>query len=65
MLNRLINGKAGFAWGVRASAFLILGMLVVANLLMSSHPAVTSRQRPPHNIRALFTDVPYMFIIAG
>ncbi|VDC07087.1 unnamed protein product [Peniophora sp. CBMAI 1063] len=65
MLNRLINGRLGFAWGVRATAFVTLGVLIAANLLMSSHPAVTSRERPPKNVRALFTDKTYMLLILG
>ncbi|VDB94433.1 unnamed protein product [Peniophora sp. CBMAI 1063] len=63
MLNRLINGKLGFAWGVRATGFLTLGMLLAANILMSSHPAVTSRPRTP--LRTLFVDAPYMFLVVG
>ncbi|OBZ76524.1 hypothetical protein A0H81_03493 [Grifola frondosa] len=31
MLNKLINGRVGFAWGVRAAAFLTLGLLIIAN----------------------------------
>lgn len=34
MLNNLINGRLGFANGVRASAGLISGLLLIANLLM-------------------------------
>ncbi|VDC07103.1 unnamed protein product [Peniophora sp. CBMAI 1063] len=65
MLNRLINGRLGFGWGVRATGFVTLGILIAANLLMSSHPAVTSRKRAPPNIRTLFTDAPYMLVIVG
>ena len=65
MLNRLVNGRVGFAWGVRATGFVVLGLLLAANLLMSSHPAVTSRKRPPKNIRALLTDAPYILLVIG
>jgi hypothetical protein len=34
MLNNLINGRLGFTNGVRASAGLISGLLLIANLLM-------------------------------
>jgi hypothetical protein len=49
MLNKLINGSTGFAWGVRAAAFLILGMLAIANLLMTpryihKEPSVPPRE---------------------
>lgn len=34
MLNQLIHGKVGFAWGVRASAFMNLVLLAAANVMM-------------------------------
>jgi hypothetical protein len=40
MLNRLFD-SVGFAWGVRAAAFLMLGCLIIANFL------VRSRLPPP------------------
>jgi MFS family permease len=36
MLNQLIYGRVGFAWGVRISAFFNLALLVIANFLMST-----------------------------
>lgn len=65
MLNQLINGTAGFGWGVRASAFIVLACLAVANLLMSSHPAVTARPKVKPDIRSALTDVPYLLLITG
>ncbi|KXN80861.1 Riboflavin transporter MCH5 [Leucoagaricus sp. SymC.cos] len=38
MLNQLFKGSAGFQWGVHASAFIVLGMLIFANLLMKAKP---------------------------
>jgi MFS family permease len=37
MLNRLFhNPSVGFAWGVRAAAFLMLGLLSIATVLMKT-----------------------------
>ncbi|OBZ76407.1 Riboflavin transporter MCH5 [Grifola frondosa] len=36
MLNKLINGRVGFAWGVRASAILTLGLLIISNVSMTT-----------------------------
>lgn len=58
MHNQLFHRKTGFAWGVRASAFLILGLLVIANCLMTTR--LPSRQGPKPNFGAIFRDVPYM-----
>ena len=65
MLNKLFNGSAGFAWGVRASAFIVLGLLLLANILMSPRNAVTSGEKPKPNLASYFTDWPYIFTIAG
>lgn len=51
MLNQLFNGPVGFHWGVRISAFLNLGLLVIANLMM------TSRLPPQH--KSLFKQIVY------
>ncbi|KAI0311458.1 MFS general substrate transporter [Amylostereum chailletii] len=63
MLNQLFAGSTGFAWGVRASAFLVLGLLIIANLLMSDRRDISKSSLPKPNIKALFTDVPYMVSI--
>lgn len=39
MLNKLFNGSLGFHWGVRISAFFNLGLLVLANLMMTTRLA--------------------------
>ncbi|KAH9837960.1 uncharacterized protein C8Q71DRAFT_755378 [Rhodofomes roseus] len=36
MLNQLFNHGVGFAWGVRAAAFMTLGMLIIANVTLST-----------------------------
>lgn len=62
MLNNLFHGSTGFAWGVRASAFLSLGMLIGANLLMSDKPhkpaAGDTVNRP--SAKDIYTDIPFM-----
>ncbi|GJJ06046.1 hypothetical protein Clacol_000234 [Clathrus columnatus] len=59
MLNRLINGSVGYAWGVRASAFLVLGLLILSNILMSPNQAISSKREKP-DIKGVLTDVPFM-----
>ena len=59
MHNQLFHGKTGFAWGVRASAFLILGLLVIANCIMTTR-LPPKREGPKPNFGAIFRDVPYM-----
>lgn len=66
MLNNLLNGRAGFAGGVRASAALVSGLLLIACLCMRT------RLDPPATkvdylaaAKKSFRDVPLMFMIAG
>ncbi|KAF9038891.1 MFS general substrate transporter, partial [Rhodocollybia butyracea] len=63
MLNQLFkNPSVGFEWGVRASAFLVLGLLIIGNLLMSDNqPDLTNRPKP--DMKYLMTDVPYWLSI--
>ncbi|KAF8490873.1 MFS general substrate transporter [Gautieria morchelliformis] len=67
MLNHLFHGPVGFAWGVRASAFLTGGILVAANLLMSSRlpSKMEQRRTPKPNIREIVTDMPYLLYCIG
>lgn len=65
MLNQLLHGPAGFDWGVRASAFLSMGLLAIANALITTRLPNARTQRPPINIMEKITDVPYMVAVAG
>lgn len=65
MLNRLLHGPGGFAWGVRASAFLTLGLLVAANLLMTTRLPATRKGSPGLNLKGMVKDVPYMVAVVG
>ncbi|KAI0072189.1 MFS general substrate transporter [Panus rudis PR-1116 ss-1] len=59
MLNQLLhNGHTSFAWAVRASGFLTLGILVLACLLMFPGKPRPRQELP--SLKTLFTDVPYV-----
>ena len=63
MLNQLFKDPAGFQWGVRASAFIVLGMLVFANMLMKAKPRAPAAERPKMNLKEIMTDKPYLICI--
>ena len=64
MHNQLFSGKAGFAWGVRATAFLMLGLLIIAKLLMSTRlPAKHNAPKP--DVGEVFRHVPFMLAVWG
>lgn len=67
MLNQLFHGSAGFAWGVRASGFLTLGMLLIAICTMRTRlpPAKERPDRVKPNFKSILTDVPYMLALVG
>ncbi|EIN09537.1 MFS general substrate transporter [Punctularia strigosozonata HHB-11173 SS5] len=67
MTNRLLLGSTGFAWGVRASAFLCLGVLSFAVLMM--RPRFTKQEhrarQPSGNLRRILTDVTWGVCLLG
>jgi hypothetical protein len=67
MLNRLFHGPAGFHFGVRASAGLILGLLTIATVLM--RPRLPPNPRKQGNtfkdFRAFLSDPPYVATLVG
>ncbi|KAJ8516581.1 hypothetical protein ONZ45_g6113 [Pleurotus djamor] len=66
MLNRLFNGSAGFAKGVRASAYLCLGLLVVSNLLMKDNPALKRKRNVQHPTDSgILADFPFWVFTVG
>ncbi|KAH9926041.1 uncharacterized protein B0H18DRAFT_954918 [Fomitopsis serialis] len=67
MLNKLVNGSAGFAWGVRATAFLTLGLLAIANAVMTTRlPSARKRgPGPKPDMKAIMTDGPYWLFAFG
>lgn len=61
-----LNGVAGFADGVRASAYLVLGCLVLAQFLMStrySELGITAKAKP--GIGRIFADRVFQLSTAG
>lgn len=65
MLNQLFkSSEVGFEWGVRASAFLVLGILVIANLLISDNPSAKDDSEKP-SLKNILTDVPYLLASFG
>ncbi|OBZ66964.1 Riboflavin transporter MCH5 [Grifola frondosa] len=69
MLNKLINGRVGFAWGVRASAFLTLGLLVIANLSMTTRSThikgAAAAAGPKKSLKQVLNDGPYWLTNVG
>ncbi|KAI0047197.1 MFS general substrate transporter [Auriscalpium vulgare] len=66
MLNQLLRHGVSYEKSVRASAFVVLAMLFVANILMSSsRRRSTTKNQEATKMKELFTDVPYMGIIIG
>ncbi|THU98498.1 MFS general substrate transporter [Dendrothele bispora CBS 962.96] len=63
MLNQLFEGSTGFAWGVRASGFVVLGLLVIANLLMTENRPKSAGPAPKPDMKAILTDTPYLLSI--
>lgn len=65
MLNRLIR-QIGYGWTMRISAFLILGLLVIANLTVRQQ--VKHRPAPvghKANYTAPFKELPMLFLMIG
>jgi len=62
MLNHLFNSSVGFAKGVRASAYLTTGLLVVANCLMSAKPRRDITGRPKAKLGDIIIDRPYVLV---
>ncbi|KAH9949495.1 major facilitator superfamily domain-containing protein [Amylocystis lapponica] len=67
MLNQLFHSPVGFAWGVRAAGFLTLGLLVIANCIMTTRvPAMTATQRKNRpQLKHIVTDGAYMLAVFG
>ncbi|KAJ8508232.1 hypothetical protein ONZ45_g9467 [Pleurotus djamor] len=66
MLNQLFKSSVGFASGVRASAYVCLGVLVIANMLLNDNPSEEEEERAEKpSLKEIFTDVPFMILILG
>ncbi|KAI0057020.1 MFS general substrate transporter [Artomyces pyxidatus] len=64
MLNQLLHNSVGFAWAVRASAFVVFGMLLLGNCLITSYPRPAATDATA-DIGAILKDVPYMLFTLG
>ena len=67
LLNQLIHSRVGFAWGVRASGFLTLGLLIVANCIMTMRVSPRAGPKRKYGVQMLhvLTDGTYMLAVAG
>ncbi|KAF8523759.1 MFS general substrate transporter, partial [Hysterangium stoloniferum] len=68
MLNQWFHGSVGFNWGVRGSAFLTMGVLVVANYLMrpqysDNNQKTDEDHHTTTNLRDILTDWPFVFLV--
>lgn len=64
MHNELFSGSAGFAWGVRAAAFMILGLLLLAKAIMTTRlPPKTGNIQA--DIRKVLQHVPFVIAVLG
>ncbi|KDQ32923.1 hypothetical protein PLEOSDRAFT_1033802, partial [Pleurotus ostreatus PC15] len=61
MLNRLFHGSFGFHNGVRASAGMNLGLLLLANVLMK--PRLPPKKAASIHVKAFIRDIPYVFVV--
>jgi hypothetical protein len=62
MLDQLFKSSVGFAWGVRASAFVVLGTIIPGFFLMRTNPASTG-EGVQLDWRSLLTDKPYLLMV--
>lgn len=72
MLNNLINSDIGFAWGVRAIAFISLGCLIVGNALIFVPRNPTSPSSTAEHLEQTLTpekpplwDMPYTLTLTS
>ena len=68
MLNQLIHGSVGFAWGVRISAFLNCSLLLIANMLMTTRLPPKAAQTFTQQLsywKGFFKDTTFVTACAG
>ncbi|KAG9074018.1 hypothetical protein FS749_014467, partial [Ceratobasidium sp. UAMH 11750] len=63
MLNKIIQ-KAGFGWGVRSTAFVVLGCLVASNFMMKTRLPPKTNQTPP-DIKGIVTHGVFQLTVLG
>lgn len=67
MLNQLIHhSSTGFPWAVRATGFLSVALLVIANCIMTTRiPPTLHASRAQINFKAVLTDWSYLTTVFG
>jgi MFS family permease len=64
MLTRMIN-KVGYGWAMRTSAFIIMALLIVANLLLKTRQAPSRRALPRKHMWRPFRETPFVLLLIG
>ncbi|RYO91538.1 hypothetical protein DL764_008273 [Monosporascus ibericus] len=64
MVSRLVN-VIGYGWTMRASAFLILGLLIIANLTVRARNPPRPTPVTPKQLARAFREVPFIGLILG
>ena len=64
MLNRLIQ-SVGYAWAMRAAAFLILGLLILAILTVKSRHPPSKRVVTKAQMLKPFKETGFLFVLGG
>jgi hypothetical protein len=66
MMNQLLHHSSlSFGWSVRAMAFMDVGLLLIAKVLMTTNHPPKRADSPKPNMRSVFTDVPFMIALCG
>ncbi|KAL7940152.1 major facilitator superfamily domain-containing protein [Trichoderma barbatum] len=64
MVSHLIK-QVGFGWAMRSSAFLILALLIVANMTITSNGPRKRRLIQPKQILGIFHETPFVILMVG
>ncbi|GJJ08886.1 hypothetical protein Clacol_003106 [Clathrus columnatus] len=66
-LNHLINGKVGFAWGVRIFGFIFLVLAIIGNVLMRPRlpPRRLRPDQPKPDVKRIVRDISLLLTIVG
>lgn len=64
MLTHLVQ-DIGYEWAMRAAAFLILGLMTIANLTVRCYKDPEPQQLTAEMLRRPFTDVSYLILVAA
>ncbi|KAF9465927.1 major facilitator superfamily domain-containing protein [Collybia nuda] len=66
LLNNIFNTTSGFATGVRAVAFMDLGLLIIANSIMRTRlPPKPKETNNRSTLKEVLIDVPYLIFVLG